>query len=660
MRKFLPYIFILIIIIGVLSPITNVGAQTAAVTTAEVLFNPDCGILLGDVTNCIGSLFARVAWLLMTIMSFVLWLAGAILDYVIQETVLTMKEGVDKMSGINIAWKVVRDLMNIAFIFLLVYEGIKMIIGLSDLTKIKKFVSMIVLASLLVNFSLFFTKIMIDASNIVTIGVYNSVIDNAKTTTPGQKKEFGGLSVPFMHRLGLTSFFSQDSFNTTSNKVGGGVNMLIFFGMGTIVFLIASFVFLAIACLFVVRYVTLIVLLMLSPIAYMGMALPQIKPYADDWWKALNSQLLFAPIYMIMTSVILTLMSSPGFLNSNRGATTTTAVESTRSWGEILLPASATSSDASSMSLLLNFFIVISLTIASLVIAKKTSTQGSTFIANATGKLTATAGGAVMGGAAMASRRTIGAAASRLAENQNFQNWAGKSAIGERALKMTRKTASGSLDLRASSIGQQVASQTGVDFGKAQQGGFDKTLADKTATKEKFGQTLRDDAAKEAYAARISSGRLTRGGSSSTANTVFGVMGRSNRVVASKVLNNQLTPLQTQEQNLQNRESQLSQQLANLTNEEATLNAIPVGTRTPAQIARLALLGGAITTRGSIANITDQLTTTQTHLANATAEVTRIRALITANGLTNTTPSGTVTNPVTGATRQRRADEQNY
>src|SRR3989344_7156265 len=156
-------------------------------------------------TGCLEDMCRAVAVGILTLMSFITGIAGYFLNFVLQYTIVDMQTNLSGLTGINIAWKVMRDLMNMAFIFLLVYEGIKMIIGLSDTTKVKKFISMIVLASLLVNFSLFFTKVLIDASNVVTIGFYKAVL-GPPTVPP---TEGYGLSSPIMKALGLTSVYNQ-------------------------------------------------------------------------------------------------------------------------------------------------------------------------------------------------------------------------------------------------------------------------------------------------------------------------------------------------------------------------------------------------------------------------------------------------------------------
>lgn len=436
------------------------AAKTAADAQAASANANGCGLFGWSIKGCFWTLIELIASFIMRICSLLLMLAGTILDYVLQYTIVnmaahvnggTLADGTNStgLTGINIAWKVIRDLMNIGFIFLLVYEGIKMIIGYSDTTKIKKFITGVVLASLLINFSLFFTKVIIDASNIVTIGIYNSIVDNSASASntapvPGQSIGVKGLSAPFMRALGLQSFFGVDV--PLGNDSGATALTL---GLGSILFLVVAFVFFAVTCLFVVRYLVLILLLMLSPIAYMGMALPFMKTYADQWWTAFKSQLLFAPIYMIITWVVLTLMTSPGFITNGDFSTL------------------ATANNTSALSVLLNFAVIIGLAIASLVIAKNTSTKGSQYISKMTGTVTAFAGGAVMGGAARFGRSTVGKWGNSAADDEDLKR---RAAEGERYARMKLATANrmakSSFDVRSTGKFQSLAKTSDVNFGK--------------------------------------------------------------------------------------------------------------------------------------------------------------------------------------------------
>src|SRR3989344_2855435 len=462
-------------------------------------------------TGCLEDMGRAVAVGILTLMSFITGIAGYFLNFVLQYTIVDMQTNLSGLTGINIAWKVMRDLMNMAFIFLLVYEGIKMIIGLSDTTKVKKFISMIVLASLLVNFSLFFTKVLIDASNVVTIGFYKVII-TPPADLVGPPKESYGLSDPIMKALGLQSLYGKDGeADFAAGKGFGGI--MIFMIGSSLIFIVAAFVFFAVAILFIVRYVTLIILLMLSPVAYMGMALPFMKKYADDWWDALNSQLLFAPLYMIMTWVTLTLMSSDGFLVQKK-------------FTEIF-NSGTQQPEFTSMGLILNFAVIIGLLLSSLIIAKSTSSKGSKHIADATGKLTSFAGGAVMGVAARFGRSTVGRAGNAIVGSERLKNLSyqkdseGKlvrdaegnlvektgfggfaSRIATKAtIKTGDKAAKSTFDVRATGKFQDVSKAAGMNFGKAPDAkkvNFQKDLEAKAQKQADYAKLLKPtDAAKD-------------------------------------------------------------------------------------------------------------------------------------------------------------------
>lgn len=687
----------------------NAAENQAAIEESESNYSKSPLSVLGTALGFaaekwVAPVLSWIFWLVQKILSFWMGLNGIILNWVLKVTVVDMSKNISNMIGINIVWKMVKDLMNIVFIFMLVYYGILLIIGQKSLDSIRSFIAMIILAALLVNFSLFFTKVLIDASNVVTIGFYKALVSNSGGiqsggTNPntGNTDSISGLSNTFQQALNLQSFYDKESVQ------GNGYGPLIASLSASVLFFITGFIFFAISVMFVIRYVVLIILLALSPVAYMSMALPGIKGYASEWWKSLNGQLIFAPLFMIMMYITITLINSEGFIHpSAKGASWSGIQTATESGAGVISGGSLDSS----VSLIFNFAVIISLVVASLIVSKKYASQGSTYIGKATGNLTSFAGGALMGGAAAVGRRTVGAGASRLSQSQTFQDWAGRSLIGEQALKGTRYAASSNFDVRSSRLGSAVTKNTGVDLGKAQQGGYDKTLQDQISKKDKFAQSLSTDAQKQAYAQRQMSGVVnrfyTRGGSQAGhVQSVFGTMGRSNRILASRILNNQIQPLQTQLtalqnnlQNMQNRDSQLNQQLntaqANLIN----LQNLPQANRQPNHNQQVQNL------QNSINNVQNQINNNNTNMTNAQNQINAINPMIQGlNGQINTygltnpgnliplTPQQQIANnaflasltpaqqqanavaqaagqplphPLPHQQRQARADEQNY
>ncbi len=478
---------------GFISPTKTVtwfaDGDTAA--NAKTLTHPSAAPGCFSLTNfsmsdCLVGVLGWVSLGLMHIMSLILFLAGKLLDTVITYTVVHMSANISGLTGINITWKAIRDIMNLVFIFMLIYEGIKLIISKSSSGEVKNLIVGIVMASILVNFSLFFTKLLIDSSNIVTIGFYNSIVgpDSAPSGTLSSRT----LSNAYQQALGLQGWYSSNAIPATfKGPTDGGsqYDILTVGVMTSILFLITTFAFLAISVMFVVRYIVLLILLILSPIAYMGLAFNGLKKYAGQWWDSLWGQWLFGPIYMIMTWVIMTLLLNGGFIPTKADE-----------WANLL------KGSAPSLDLLLNFAIVIGLSIASLAIAKGQATKGAGQIGKMIDKGTSWAGNAVMGTASSVGRKTFGLAGNAVANSETLKKLAASEAtglggftarkFGKAAIKVGDRTAKSSFDIRSTNLGGGLIGATSVNFGK----GADRK-------KVNYQKDLENDAKKEAEFAKL-------------------------------------------------------------------------------------------------------------------------------------------------------------
>jgi hypothetical protein len=401
---------------------------------------------VGSILTIIGKIVNLV--ILMPLQG-ILAAVGLGLDTVIKITVIEMADKISTTTGINTAWKLTRDVMNIVFIFMLVYEAILLILGMSSTQKIGRWIGFLVLAALLVNFSLFFTKVLIDTSNIVTIGIYNVIISNSTITLPGLGT-VKGLAIPFITKMGVTKMLDPNIISTISS----GATMLQMELFFILIILVAIFVFLSAIVLFVVRYIVLIILLMLSPIGFMGSALPFIKKYSDQWWESLNGQLLFPPLFMFFTWMSLTLLDSANFAIPNAAFT-----------------ASATSSDFFNFAL--NYSLVVGMMIATIVISKSTSTKGASQIKSLTSTATSFAGGVVLGGSARLARNTVGRAGGAISDSEQMKRWATEGNAAQRVLARTglaasNKAATSTFDTRSTKSFGSLAKTAGfgADYGK--------------------------------------------------------------------------------------------------------------------------------------------------------------------------------------------------
>ena len=116
-------------------------------------------------------------WLWIFVVNVFGWLAGAagwMLNYAINEFIIGFAALFYSDAGtpvgtigpaVDLAWVTVRDIFNLGFIFGLIWIGFKMILN-SDDSGTRRWLVYLIMAALLVNFSLFITKFVVDVANI--------------------------------------------------------------------------------------------------------------------------------------------------------------------------------------------------------------------------------------------------------------------------------------------------------------------------------------------------------------------------------------------------------------------------------------------------------------------------------------------------------------
>jgi hypothetical protein len=362
--------------------------------------------------------------------SYLTHLSGALLNYVIRYSVVDMKDHLST-STINDAWKVFRDIANMSFIFILLYSAIMTIVGKGQDNK--KLIVNVVIVAVLINFSLFFTQIVIDIANLLAITFYDAIAPGALKLTMTQ-----GLSASLMEPLKL-----QSIWDVTGGLEGG--KLFTIGVMGTIVTLIAAFIFFAVAIMFVIRFVVLTFVMILSPLALLGMVLPELKSkVTNKWVDALVGQAFFAPIYFLLTWVVI--LISRGLIKG-QGSMAVALSGAVDSSGVARAP------DPGSIGILLNFILMIALLITSLVLAKEWANKAPGGIGQLTGLATKWSADKAFGGMGALGRKTIGRGGEALTNMAAIQD-AAKNRIGFKgagarlALYAGQKARSGTFDVR--------------------------------------------------------------------------------------------------------------------------------------------------------------------------------------------------------------------
>lgn len=413
----------------------------------------------------VSSLFAPMTQLLVRLCIWLLGVTGLFFDFIVAKTIVgaygTIIENDGIRTGLQSAWVVIRDLINISFIFILLYQAIMLIIGRSN--EASKVIVKLVAVALLINFSMFFTRVVIDASNIVATGFYDQII-------PANSNAFTSISTVYTQALGLPSTFSGSLEQLVNEGQTSGDNYIILLrNLGAMTFiLISAFVFIAAAIMLLTRYIAILFLMVLSPVAFAGLIIPASQGISKKWWNSLLGQAIFAPVFMILTWVNLTVASN---MFQAKSATETLGAIFSQNGG-------SGSTFENGISALFNFSLIIGLSLASLIIAKKASSMGGNYFSSVNKFI----GNTALSTASFAGRNTLGRAASKIADREelrNSNNW-----FARQGWRLADKTSRSSLDLRNApgGIGGQVFGDLGSATGT---GGYRKSVELKAEGKQK-------------------------------------------------------------------------------------------------------------------------------------------------------------------------------
>ncbi len=308
-------ILIALIIVGVFGHVAH--AQSAAPSFWGI---PTFGELMTQ------ALSTFINWMVMG-MGFILALAGWLLNFSINLT-LHIKEFVSSTPAIYTTWKALRDISGIFIIFALLYAAIELILDINT-SKFGSLIKNVVIVGLLINFSFFFAGLGIDASNIVSVQLYNAIAPanslNSKAATSNIfdntggtsfKNLDGGLSDIFMSSLKIQSLSQSSLSAAAANNAAGSKappSALIIFFSGIVAVMIefvAALSFVAAAGAFIFRFVILLLLLAFSPIWIAARIIPQVQEYSKDWVKQYTAMLTFMPAYLLLMYLALNVLTS--------------------------------------------------------------------------------------------------------------------------------------------------------------------------------------------------------------------------------------------------------------------------------------------------------------------------------------------------------------
>lgn len=477
---------------------TQSNGKTAASpkTLDDSPFN--CNILT-EFAQCVGT---TIYHLIFVPAAYVLTLSGWLFDITIA---FTLSKNILDINFAKDGWVVTRDLANMFFIFILLYIAIATILEIAAYNA-KALLARLIIVALLLNFSLFATRVVIDASNILALAFYNSI------TAPVRAGDIGEVSslVKFFDvkpkgiSSGLVSFFDPQKL-LGSDQIGAkkiadfaknSTGKLIFIYMfSAIIILVTAWAFFSVAFLFITRTAVLWFLMATAPIAFAAIILPKTRDIFTKWWGELMSKSFCVAVFLFFLWLITKFTERGIFQNLSDPS------------GKGLVGSLGGSSDNALLFTMIIILLQFSILLVLILVAKQQTQKMCGAVAgfsmNMVSGLGSKAAGFLAGGiGGRALRLGVGGLSNIAAEKMNEAKWGSKGIGARLALQAARKVAGASFDVRGTKLGK--IGELGDAAGKGGYSGWQKGRIAKDITYAKsFGEGPVADEAREEFAKRI-------------------------------------------------------------------------------------------------------------------------------------------------------------
>ena len=240
----------------------------------------------------------------------VLILAGSLFNWLMDHTIIQFGTTYGTIkTAVETAWTAFRDVANILIIGIFTFIAISIILGLKEYGQ-KKLIAKVLIIAVLINFSLLFTKMIIDASNYTAAQIYTAAALGGSTAAQGNAVGAAtagtnyGIADQFMYLLDVQTFGKALKLVNDMAQAKDGGWIAILHGLLVMTVILGAAMVLFYGCfLLVSRMIMLIFLMGTAAIAFASYLVPK---WSDGrfgwtaWWSSLIWCAAFAPILMLL------------------------------------------------------------------------------------------------------------------------------------------------------------------------------------------------------------------------------------------------------------------------------------------------------------------------------------------------------------------------
>jgi len=298
------------------------------------------------------------------VFGLVLWLEAQIIDYIISPANFSFTNS----PIVTLGWGITRDLANMFFILILLIIAFATVLKIQSYA-IKQLWWKILVAALLINFSLVIAGFIIDFTQVLTAFFLNQITGGGS---------FGTITTRLASSMQILNFYNPAPPTSVLGGIGQFASSAVAATVGIILTLvglvITVFVFGALAIFLIVRILYIWFLLIIAPIVWMLWILPATSKYFSQWWDNFIKWAFFAPIYVFFIYLSLSIFDATGKLSPKIFGVFPAAWET---------PAPGLTTVAMPAAIF-QWILVIAIMFGSLIVAQKFGVEGAKAIRGAT------------------------------------------------------------------------------------------------------------------------------------------------------------------------------------------------------------------------------------------------------------------------------------
>lgn len=249
-------------------------------------------------SNCSGAALTGIGWIVCPVITFLAngmdTIYGIISQFFEVRTITT-----DTNSSLYQMWSLMRDIANVCFVIAFVLIVISQIttVGFSNYN-IKRMLPRLIIAAVLVNTSYYISAIAVDISNILGISIhtlFNGIME--RFNTGAAYANTGGPNVSGIPEWAAVTGGILAGTTVLGLAVHtGAIFMLVPLLVGAILAALVALIILA------ARQALIVIMVIISPLAFVAYLLPNTEKYFDKWRSAFLTLLFLFPIFSVLFS----------------------------------------------------------------------------------------------------------------------------------------------------------------------------------------------------------------------------------------------------------------------------------------------------------------------------------------------------------------------